>query len=160
MSGGFSACLWAGAARWPASAESVGLGWLEAGEEREIVGHGRGPDVGLEVIQPLPGAAAEPVGPLQAGDVGLDPGPEVARPSLFTDRKPRLGLRCRRQLARWRNARIGSKRQQLSLPSGKSGLNTLSSFVISAFAQRDQQPERRLCPESGRTQVALGYFCL
>ncbi len=79
MSGCFWACLGPGAARWPASAEAVELGWLQAREQGEIVGHGRGPDVGLEVIQALPGAAAEPVGPLEAGDVGLDPGPEVAQ---------------------------------------------------------------------------------
>ena len=33
----------------------------------------RGPDVGLEVIEPAPSAAGQTIGSLQAGDPGLDP---------------------------------------------------------------------------------------
>src|SRR5215212_2798707 len=42
----------------------------------------RRPDIGLEVVEPAPGAAGQPVGPLEAGDAGLDPGPEVAQPAI------------------------------------------------------------------------------
>src|SRR4051812_44279000 len=55
------------------------LGWSEANEESEVVGHDRGPDVSLEVVEPAPGATGQAVGPLEAGDAGLDPGPEVAQ---------------------------------------------------------------------------------
>src|SRR3954467_1826421 len=53
--------------------------WSQANENNEVVGHHRGPDIGLEVVEPAPGAAGQPVGPLEAGDAGLDPGPEVAQ---------------------------------------------------------------------------------
>src|SRR3954451_18721980 len=53
--------------------------WSQANEDNEVVGHHRGPDIGLEVVEPAPGAAGQAVGPLEAGDAGLDPGPEVAQ---------------------------------------------------------------------------------
>src|SRR5687768_13638097 len=53
--------------------------WSQANEDNEVVGHHRGPDIGLEVVEPAPGAARQAVGPLEAGDTGLDPGAEVAQ---------------------------------------------------------------------------------
>src|SRR4029453_8798241 len=53
--------------------------WSQANEDDEVVGHHRGPDIGLEVVEPAPGAAGQAVGPLEAGKAGLDPGPEVAQ---------------------------------------------------------------------------------
>src|SRR3954453_9713173 len=67
--------------------------WSQANENNEVVGHHRGPDIGLEVVEPhhreqdmgvkggdpARGAAGQAVGPLEAGDAGLDPGPEVAQ---------------------------------------------------------------------------------
>src|SRR3954466_12913194 len=53
--------------------------WSQANQDSEVVGHHRGPDIGLEVVEPAPGAAGQAVGPLEAGDAGLDPGPEVAQ---------------------------------------------------------------------------------
>src|SRR3954449_7110060 len=53
--------------------------WSQANENNEVVGHDRGPDIGLEVVEPAPGAAGQAVGPLEAGDAGLDPGAEVAQ---------------------------------------------------------------------------------
>src|SRR4051812_38679676 len=53
--------------------------WSQANENNEVVGHHRGPDIGLEVVEPAPGAAGQAVGPLEAGDAGLNPGPEVAQ---------------------------------------------------------------------------------
>ena len=41
-------------------------GQLEAGEEDEVVGDDRGPDVGFEVIKAAPGAAGQAVGALEA----------------------------------------------------------------------------------------------
>ncbi len=41
-------------------------GRLEAGEDDEVVGHDRGPDVGLEVIEAAPGATRQTVGALEA----------------------------------------------------------------------------------------------
>jgi hypothetical protein len=49
-----------------------------ASDEGEIIGHDRGPDVGLEVVEPAPGAAGQTISPLQAGDTGLDAGTEIA----------------------------------------------------------------------------------
>ena len=40
--------------------------WSQANEDNEVVGHHRGPDIGLEVIEPAPGAAGQAVGPLEA----------------------------------------------------------------------------------------------
>ena len=42
------------------------LGWSEAGEEGEIVGEDRGPDIGLEVVEAAPSALAEAIGAFQA----------------------------------------------------------------------------------------------
>ena len=42
--------------------------WSQANENNEVVGHHRGPDIGLEVVEPAPGAAGQAVGPLEAGD--------------------------------------------------------------------------------------------
>src|SRR5689334_13007451 len=53
--------------------------WSQANKDNEVVGHDRGPNVGLEVVEPAPGAAGQAVGPLEAGDAGLDAGPEVAQ---------------------------------------------------------------------------------
>src|SRR3954447_24242119 len=53
--------------------------WSQANEDNEVVGHHRGPDIGLEVVEPAPGAAGQAVRPLEAGDTGLDAGPEVAQ---------------------------------------------------------------------------------
>ena len=39
---------------------------LEAREEDQVVGYGRGPDVGLEVVKAAPGATRQAVGALQA----------------------------------------------------------------------------------------------
>ena len=52
-------------------------GRFEAGQQGEVVGDHRGPDVGLEVAEPAPGAARQTVGPLEARDIGLDAGAEV-----------------------------------------------------------------------------------
>src|SRR6476660_3212547 len=51
----------------------------QADEESEIIGHDRGPDVSLEVVEAAPRAAAQAVGPLETGNARLDPGPEVAQ---------------------------------------------------------------------------------
>src|SRR3954468_5626707 len=61
------------------SRDREALGWSEANEESEVVGHDRGPDVSLEVVEPAPGATGQAVGPLEAGDAGLDAGAEVAQ---------------------------------------------------------------------------------
>src|SRR4051812_3247964 len=53
--------------------------WSQANQNNEVVGHHRGPDIGFEVVEPAPGAAGQAGGPLEAGDAGLDPGPEVAQ---------------------------------------------------------------------------------
>src|SRR3954451_14535607 len=53
--------------------------WSQANEDNEVVGHHRGPDIGLEVVEPAPSAAGKAVGPLEAGDTGLDAGPEGAQ---------------------------------------------------------------------------------
>src|SRR3954469_24222133 len=53
--------------------------WSQANKSNEVVGHHRGPDIGLEVVEPAPGAAGQAVGPLEAGDAGLDAGAEVAQ---------------------------------------------------------------------------------
>src|SRR4051794_21258363 len=53
--------------------------WSQANQDNEAVGHHRGPDVGLEVVEPGAGAGGQAVGPLEGGDAGLDPGPEVAQ---------------------------------------------------------------------------------
>src|SRR5215210_8410293 len=53
--------------------------WSQANEDNEVVGHHRGPDIGLEVVEPAPRAAGQAVGPLEAGDACLDPGAEVAQ---------------------------------------------------------------------------------
>src|SRR3954453_8425346 len=53
--------------------------WSQANEDSEVGRHHRGGDIGLEVVEPAPGAAGQAVGPLEAGDAGLDPGPEVAQ---------------------------------------------------------------------------------
>src|SRR4051812_35343283 len=57
------------------SGESASAG-AQADEQREIVGHDRRPHVGVEVVETTPRAAGQAVGPLQAGDAGLDPGAE------------------------------------------------------------------------------------
>jgi hypothetical protein len=46
------------------------------------VGHRRRPDVGLEVVEPAPGAACCAIGSFEAGDPGLDPGAKVAQPAI------------------------------------------------------------------------------
>lgn len=56
----------------------VGSGRLEASEEDEVVGHDRGPDIGLEVVKPAPGAACQAVSPFEARDASFDAGAEVA----------------------------------------------------------------------------------
>src|SRR3954462_10197588 len=61
------------------SRDREALGWSEANEESEVVAHDRGPDVTLKVVEPAPGATGQAVGPLEAGDAGLDPGAEVAQ---------------------------------------------------------------------------------
>src|SRR5215204_5158402 len=53
--------------------------WSQANKDNEVVGHHRGPDIGLEVVEPAPGAAGQAVGPLEAGDTRLDAGAEVAQ---------------------------------------------------------------------------------
>src|SRR3954467_5711033 len=35
--------------------------WSQANENNEVVGHHRGPDIGLEVVEPAPGAAGQAV---------------------------------------------------------------------------------------------------
>src|SRR3954466_2105502 len=47
--------------------------WSQANQDSEVVGHPRGQDMALEVVAPAPGAAGKAVGPLEAGDAGLDP---------------------------------------------------------------------------------------
>ena len=44
----------------------------QADEESEIIGHDRGPDVSLEVVEAAPRAAAQAECPLHTGDSGLD----------------------------------------------------------------------------------------
>src|SRR5262245_1341862 len=56
-----------------------GSGRLEAREEPEVVGHDRGPDVGLEVIKAAPGATRQAVSALEARDASFDAGTEVAQ---------------------------------------------------------------------------------
>jgi len=58
---------------WPAPAGGLLTGlngsasaWLEARQESEIVSHDRGPDIGLEVVEPAPGAARQAVCTLKA----------------------------------------------------------------------------------------------
>src|SRR3954466_16069575 len=53
--------------------------WSQTNKDNEVVGHHRGPDIGLEVGEPAPGAAGQAVGPLEAGDTRLDAGAEVAQ---------------------------------------------------------------------------------
>src|SRR3954451_2648493 len=53
--------------------------WSQANQDSEVVGHHRGPDISLEVVEPAQGAAGKAVGPLKAGDAGLDAGAEVAQ---------------------------------------------------------------------------------
>src|SRR5436190_6378869 len=55
---------------------------FEAGEQHQVVGYYRGPDVGLEVVEPAPSAACSAIGAFEAGDAGLDPGAEVAQPAI------------------------------------------------------------------------------
>jgi len=62
-------------------------GWTESGrrearKEREIVGDGRRPDVGHEVVEPAPETARQPVGALQTRNVGFYACPEVAQLSI------------------------------------------------------------------------------
>src|SRR5438132_3009233 len=68
---------------WPAVIEAAGRGRglcrFETGEQHQVVRYHRGPDVGLEVIEPAPGTACQAVGSLEAGNPGLDPGAEVAQ---------------------------------------------------------------------------------
>ncbi len=61
------------------SAEDEKSGRLEPGKEGEVVGDDRGPDVGLEVVEPAPDAARQTIGALQTRDVGFDAGSEVAQ---------------------------------------------------------------------------------
>src|SRR5258708_4337573 len=56
---------------------------LAAGEQHQIVGHHCGPDVGLEMSEPAPGAACGAIGAFEAGDPGLDPGSEVAQTAVY-----------------------------------------------------------------------------
>src|SRR5271170_4748336 len=58
------------------------LCWFGAREQHQVVGDHRGPDVGLEVVEPAPGAACSAIGAFEAGDAGLDPGAEVAQPAI------------------------------------------------------------------------------
>src|SRR6185503_11194296 len=51
----------------------------QADEQREVVGHDRRPDVGLEVVETAPRAADQTIGPLETGDARLDPSAEVAQ---------------------------------------------------------------------------------
>src|SRR5271166_5265576 len=67
---------------WMRSIGLVGLCRFEAGEQHQVVGHYRRPDVGFEVVEPAPGATCETVAALEAGDAGLDPGTEVAQPAI------------------------------------------------------------------------------
>src|ERR1700687_1041574 len=74
----------AGRAEWAARLRGGSSWWrelsrFETGEQHQIVGHDRGPDVGLEVIEAAPGAACQTVGSLEAGDPGLNAGAEVAQ---------------------------------------------------------------------------------
>src|SRR5215207_5577571 len=62
-----------------AEASAWASAWSQANEDNKVVGHHRGPDIGLEVVEPAPGAAGQAVGPLEAGDTSLAPGPEVAQ---------------------------------------------------------------------------------
>ena len=51
----------------------------DARKESKIVGDGRGPDVGREVVEPAPDASRQTIGALQTRDVGFYPGSEVAQ---------------------------------------------------------------------------------
>ena len=62
-----------------AAGRARGLCRFETGDQHQVVRHHRGPDVGLEVIEPAPGTACQAVGSLEAGNPGLDPGAEIAQ---------------------------------------------------------------------------------
>ena len=47
------------------------------GEHSEVVGDDRGPYVGLEMLQPFPGASVQTIGALETGYVRFDAGTEV-----------------------------------------------------------------------------------
>src|SRR5580704_1808384 len=51
---------------------------LEPGEEREIEGDDRGPDISVEVVEPAPSAARQAEAALYPRDAGFDTGAEVA----------------------------------------------------------------------------------
>src|SRR6202023_2274742 len=74
--------LWAqpGARRLPGTGLGKRrLGGPEAGQEGEVVGDDRRPDVGLEVREATPCGARQAIGALEAGDASLDAGAEVAQ---------------------------------------------------------------------------------
>src|SRR6516165_4385475 len=66
----------------PPSRRELGLWRFEAGEQHQVVGDDGGPDVGLEVVEPAPDAACSTIGAFEDGDAGLDPGAEVAQPTI------------------------------------------------------------------------------
>src|SRR3954453_19848035 len=61
------------------SRDREALGWSEANEDNEGVGHDRGQNVTLKLVDPGLGATVQAVGPLEARDAGLDAGAEVAQ---------------------------------------------------------------------------------
>ncbi len=65
--------------RWRRLEEGSRLRRFEAGEQHEVVRRHGGPDVGLEVVEAAPSAAAGAIGALEAGDAGFDASAEVAQ---------------------------------------------------------------------------------
>jgi hypothetical protein len=66
----------------PGNRREPGLWRFEAGEQHQVVGDDGGPDVGLEVVEPAPGATCETIAAVEAGEASLDPGAEVAQPAI------------------------------------------------------------------------------
>ena len=63
-------------------------GGPEARKESEIVGDGRRPDVGGEVVEPTPETTRQTIGALQTRDVGFYAGPEVAQLAIDPVARP------------------------------------------------------------------------
>src|SRR5205823_14239861 len=75
--GGQVDLIWPTSLKLPAGAGAYA--GLRRASSTRFVRHHRGPDVGLEMIEPAPGTACQAVGSLEAGNPGLDPGAEIAQ---------------------------------------------------------------------------------
>ena len=65
------------AAGLPGTGGAEASSGLKTGEQGEVIGHNRGPDVSLEVFKPAPSAAGKPVGAFQTRNARLDAGAEI-----------------------------------------------------------------------------------